>query len=208
MKGKHAYLLHVLRDRMIYPDLRRAVLQQAQLHDATSVYIEDYASGTQLVQELRAEGHGKFHPVKHTQAKKERMVNQTALIENGFVHLPMEAQWLAAYTHELSVFPRGKYDDQVNSASQALDQIHRWTAGRGLYEMYRQERRAPGGCGKPTLDRQRPGVPLAVDMEGLEHRPQADGLFHLKRAVSQRYEPDRLEADLQGDDAAATEEWN
>ncbi len=38
---------------------------------------------------------------------------QTAMIENGFVHLPKEAGWRAEYLHELTVFPGGKYDDQV-----------------------------------------------------------------------------------------------
>jgi len=35
------------------------------------------------------------------------------MIENGFVHLPKEAAWLAEYLHELTVFPKGKHDDQV-----------------------------------------------------------------------------------------------
>jgi predicted phage terminase large subunit-like protein len=42
------------------------------------------------------------------------------MIENGFVHLPTEADWLAAYLHELAVFPYGKHDDQADSTSQAL----------------------------------------------------------------------------------------
>jgi hypothetical protein len=42
-----------------------------------------------------------------------RMHAQTAMIENGFVHLPKEAGWRAEYLHELTVFPNGKHDDQV-----------------------------------------------------------------------------------------------
>jgi hypothetical protein len=34
--------------------------------------------------------------------------------------VPLEAHWLAEYLHELTTFPRGKYDDQVDSTSQAL----------------------------------------------------------------------------------------
>jgi predicted phage terminase large subunit-like protein len=44
-----------------------------------------------------------------------RMHAQTAMIENGFVRLPKEAAWLAEYLHELTAFPRGKHDDQVDS---------------------------------------------------------------------------------------------
>jgi hypothetical protein len=36
---------------------------------------------------------------------------QTAMIENGFVHLPKEAAWLSEYLHELTVFRNGKHDD-------------------------------------------------------------------------------------------------
>ena len=46
---------------------------------------------------------------------------QTAMIENGFVHLPKEAGWRAEYLHELTVSPGGKYDDQVDSTAQLLD---------------------------------------------------------------------------------------
>lgn len=50
-----------------------------------------------------------------------RMNSVTSTIENGFVHIPAQADWLPEYLHELSLFPNGKYDDQVDSTSQALD---------------------------------------------------------------------------------------
>ena len=52
VSDRRFYLLHVLRKRMEYPDLKRAVRQQWQEHRATVVLIEDRASGTQLIQEL------------------------------------------------------------------------------------------------------------------------------------------------------------
>jgi predicted phage terminase large subunit-like protein len=36
------------------------------------------------------------------------------IIENGFVHLPETAPWLAEYLHELAVFPNGQHDDQAD----------------------------------------------------------------------------------------------
>ncbi len=45
----------------------------------------------------------------------------TSTIENGFVHLPDKAAGLDEYVHELAGFPKGKYDDQADSTSQALD---------------------------------------------------------------------------------------
>ena len=33
----------------------------------------------------------------------------------------LAAIWLAEYLHEMTVFPRGKHDDQVDSTAQFLD---------------------------------------------------------------------------------------
>ena len=48
------------------------------------------------------------------------VVSSSSPIENGFVHLPETAHWLADYLHELTMFPAGRYDDQVDSTAQAL----------------------------------------------------------------------------------------
>lgn len=42
------------------------------------------------------------------------------------MYLPEEAHWLANYLHEIAIFDNGKYDDQVDSKSQALD----WFPGK------------------------------------------------------------------------------
>ena len=89
------------------------------------VLIEDRASGTQLIQELIAEGVHAITRYSPEGDKQMRLYAQTATIENGFVYLPREAPWLAAYLHELTTFPNSKYDDQVDSTSQALAWIKR-----------------------------------------------------------------------------------
>jgi phage terminase large subunit-like protein len=53
--GKDLYLLDVLRRRMEYPELKRAVREQYARFRPSVVLIEDKASGTQLIQELVAE---------------------------------------------------------------------------------------------------------------------------------------------------------
>jgi hypothetical protein len=45
VRKSHLYLLHVFRKRLDYPDLRRAVKQQAVLYNPKNVLIEDKASG-------------------------------------------------------------------------------------------------------------------------------------------------------------------
>jgi predicted phage terminase large subunit-like protein len=141
IKCKDLYLLHVLRRRMEYPELKRAVREQCQAFEASVVLIEDKASGTQLIQELIEEG---LHAVTRYQPQSDkimRMHAQTAMIENGFVHLPKEVGWLAEYIHELTVFPKGKHDDQVDSTAQMLDWFKQ--ADREpqdwMWQMYKQQ---------------------------------------------------------------------
>lgn len=55
--------------------------------------------------------------------KTTRLHSVTSTIENGFVYLPTEAEWLSSYLHELTTFPNSKHDDQADATSQALD----WT---------------------------------------------------------------------------------
>src|SRR5262249_15374915 len=76
--GKKVYLLGLLRQRLEYPALKRAVRDQQRLFEANVVLIEDKASGTQLIQELIANGcHGvtRYQP---TTDKIMRMHAQTA----------------------------------------------------------------------------------------------------------------------------------
>jgi predicted phage terminase large subunit-like protein len=42
-------------------------------------------------------------------------------LESGQVLLPAEAAWLDDYLRELTGFPGAKFDDQVDSTTQALD---------------------------------------------------------------------------------------
>ena len=123
VKEKHFYLIHVYRKRLGYPELKRAVREQAAAFNAKTILIEDKASGTQLIQELVSEGVHAIKRYEPTMDKVMRMNSVTGTIENGFVHIPDKAEWLGEFLHELSTFPNGKYDDQADSTSQALDWI-------------------------------------------------------------------------------------
>jgi predicted phage terminase large subunit-like protein len=139
IKGKDFYLLNVLRKRLEYPALKRAVREQQSLFNAHVVLIEDKASGTQLIQELIADGFHRVTRYKPECDKIMRLHAQTAIIENGFVHLPDAAPWLAEYLHEMMIFPKGKHDDQVDSTAQFLDWFKKPFPGQGIYEFYRMQ---------------------------------------------------------------------
>jgi len=124
----HLYLLDVFRRKLDFPSLKRAVLDLAQRYEANVVLVEDKASGTQLIQELRA---GHFSKVKEAPAidgdKITRLNSQTAKLAGEFVLFPKEAPWLDTYIKELTSFPNSKYDDQVDSTVFALA----WTTSPG-----------------------------------------------------------------------------
>jgi len=149
VRGKDLFLLNVLRKRLEYPALKRAVREQHSQFDADVVLIEDKASGTQLIQELIADG---FHRVKRYKPECDKIMRlhaQTATIENGFVHLPEAAPWLAEYLHEMTVFPKGKHDDQVDSTAQFLDWFKTPMPHWGIFEHWRrmaEELKPPEQC--------------------------------------------------------------
>ena len=134
-KGKRIYLLDVFRQRLDYPQLKRAVHRQAARFRPLNILIEDKASGTQLIQELVRDGVcGVTRYDPGGMDKVMRLHTVTSTIENGFVYLPTEADWLAAYVHELTTFPSGKHDDQADSTSQALDWAKQHTYTFPLFE--------------------------------------------------------------------------
>ena len=103
--------------------------------------IEDKASGTQLIQELTREGLYAVTRYKPQFDKVMRMHAQTAMIENGFVRVPEKAPWLVEYLNEMTVFPNGRHDDQVDSTAQMLDWFKDGdvpSSNAGIFELYRQ----------------------------------------------------------------------
>lgn len=121
-KNNNFYLLDVFRARLNYPDLRRAVKAQSQRFAVNAIVIEDKASGTQLLQDLKAEGVFRVRAYEPPAGadKVMRLHAQTAVFENGRVLLPKTAPWLGDYLGELLSFPGSQYCDQVDATTQAL----------------------------------------------------------------------------------------
>jgi predicted phage terminase large subunit-like protein len=113
------YLTDVLRGRFDFPTLRRKVAEQAKLHKASQVLIEDAGFGTALIQDLKTADFSVI-AIKPEYDKKIRMGIQAGKFENGQVLFPKEEPWLRDLEDELFAFPSGRHDDQVDSISQAL----------------------------------------------------------------------------------------
>lgn len=134
--------------------VKRAVREQVEAFSPQTVLIEDKASGTQLIQELASEGMHAIKKYEPAMDKIMRLHSVTSTMENGFVHLPDKAAWLGEYLHELTSFPKGKYDDQADSTSQALDWFKQQCLKPvyGLFEYYKQEAEKIR-AGNPTVPR-------------------------------------------------------
>ena len=112
------------------------------MFNAEVVLIEEKASGARLIQELIADGALGVTRYQPKDDKTMRLHAQTAIIENGFVYIPESAPWLAEYLHEMTVFPNGKHDDQVDSTAQFLDWFKRPFPTQGFYELTRMRAQA------------------------------------------------------------------
>ena len=137
LKSEKFYLLNVYRKKLSYPDLKRAVIEEDSRFSPEAILIEDRASGTQLIQELIAAGCSRATRCSPEGDKVMRLYAQSATIENGFVFVPDEAPWLADYLAELTTFPAGRHDDQVDSTAQALAWSKRQPAEPGIIGYWR-----------------------------------------------------------------------
>jgi predicted phage terminase large subunit-like protein len=176
---------------MEYPELKCAVRAQYERFCPSVVLIEDKASGTQLIQELIADGVYAVTRYQPQFDKVMRMHAQTAMIENGFVHLPDTAPWLAAYLHELTTFPNGRHDDQVDWTAQMLDWFKRGSgpsSNAGIFEYYRRLAERARGQQARREQRVRLRVPAGIGRMNMLHlNVAADGTVEMSESEAESF---------------------
>src|SRR6266436_7318807 len=121
-RGDHSYLLDLWRERVDYPELRRAVSRLREKYAGAALLVEDKGSGTSLIQDLRAENRAVIG-INPEGDKLTRAAKTSAQFEAGAVFFPKAAPWLSGLKAELLGFPNVRYDDQVDSVTQALSWI-------------------------------------------------------------------------------------
>ncbi len=118
------YLLDLKRDKMEYPELKRAVRQYYENSRASAVIIEDKSSGQQLIQEFQRDTKvpviAAGEEGKPMADKVTRAMLVTPLIESGVVYLPEQASWLAEFMDECLKFPKAAHDDQIDALVHGL----------------------------------------------------------------------------------------
>lgn len=129
-RGDHSYLLDLWRERVDYPELRRAVSRLREKYAGAALLVEDKGSGTSLIQDLRAENRAVIG-INPEGDKLTRTAKASARFEAGAVFFPKAAPWLSGLKAELLGFPNVRYDDQVDSVTQALAWIEKRTQSYG-----------------------------------------------------------------------------
>jgi predicted phage terminase large subunit-like protein len=118
------YLLHVLRKRLEFPELKAAMIEMADQWKPWRILIEDKASGQSVLQELKLGTRLPILPIKVDADKVTRASAASALVEAGRVFLPEPsvAGWVEdPFLDEILLFPNGAHDDQVDAFVQALN---------------------------------------------------------------------------------------
>ena len=118
-RGDHCFLLDLWRERVDYPDLRRAVWQLRTKYPKATLLIEDKGSGTSLIQDLRADKVAVIG-INPEGDKLTRAAKISDQFEARSVFFPRNAPWLSGLKAELLGFPNVRHDDQVDSVTQAL----------------------------------------------------------------------------------------
>jgi len=143
-KGADKYLLDQVRAQMGFTQQLRAFeAMSAKWPRATRKLVEDAANGAALIDTLKSKITG-IIAVKPNGTKLARAQAISPQAESGNLYLPSReiALWVDDYVNEWSFFPYGKNDDQVDSTSQAVNDLTTRTPLTGW---------APVSFDKPSL---------------------------------------------------------
>lgn len=126
------YLIDQYRKKVKAADLKQEFLEFWGKHKGTitqpnrGAYIEDKASGIQLIQEIQKVGNIPVIAIPRDKSKVHRANNLTNWIKSGLLYLPKNADWLYDYKNEFERFSplmTHKHDDQVDPTLDAIDNM-------------------------------------------------------------------------------------
>lgn len=119
-KQANIILLDAYKERLEFPDLKKAAQRLHQEWDPDAFIVEAKASGAPLMFELRQMGIPvqEFTPSRGND-KVSRVNAVSDLFSSGIVWAP-ETRWAEEVIEEFAAFPSGAHDDLVDSSTQAL----------------------------------------------------------------------------------------
>jgi predicted phage terminase large subunit-like protein len=118
-------MLDAKRDRMEFPRLKEAVLDEYKYWQPDALIIEKKASGAPLIYELRATGVpvSEFTPSRGND-KISRLNAVADVFASGRVWVP-NTRWADEVIEEVASFPAGQHDDYVDCVSMGISRFRK-----------------------------------------------------------------------------------
>lgn len=123
--GVDIFLLDRFHDRVDFAEsLEAFALQCAKWPNATAKYVEDKANGPALMSMLGDRITG-IEPVEPEGGKVARAQAAAPIFRSGHVYFPhpSDAPWVLDVIKEMTTFPRGTHDDDVDACTQAINKL-------------------------------------------------------------------------------------
>lgn len=126
--GYERFIIDVYREKLEYPDLKRMIRSMYLRYRPQAILMENASAGRSIVQDnndAREMASDRLPIIPVTVPtirnwKEVRIQELTPVFESGRVRVPTVATWLDEFTDELTRFPLGSHDDQVDAIGQAL----------------------------------------------------------------------------------------
>jgi predicted phage terminase large subunit-like protein len=131
-KDGRIYLLDMIRGKWTAPVLKRKAIDFWAKHAAWGgphgsalirMNIEDKASGTGLIQDIRSDGAIPVVAVERNKDKLTRVMDVVSYIDSGLVYIPDDAPWVSDFTTECDSFTADDthlHDDQIDPLVDAI----------------------------------------------------------------------------------------
>jgi predicted phage terminase large subunit-like protein len=129
------YLLDQIRGKWEAPQLKRQAIDFWNKHLAwgaphgsalVKMRVEDKASGTGLIQDIRADGAIPIEGIERDRDKLTRVMDVVSYIDSGYVHIPESAPWVSDFTQECDAFTADDthaHDDQIDPMVDAISDL-------------------------------------------------------------------------------------
>jgi predicted phage terminase large subunit-like protein len=133
-KDNRVYLIDLVRGKWEAPELKRRAIDFWNKHkeigasdpDAPSLrqmLVEDKASGTGLIQEIKSDGGIPIEGIERTKDKLTRVMDIVSQIDSGNVGIPLNAPWVSDFVSECDAFTADDthaHDDQIDPMVDAI----------------------------------------------------------------------------------------
>ena len=138
------YLIDLLRGKWEAPELKRRAVAFWEKHkaerDATlrEMLIEDKASGTGLIQDIKRESRIPIKGIERNKDKYTRVMEVVSYIESGYVMIPEQAEWVNDFVHECEVFTSDDthtHDDQIDPMCDAINDMLSNRKPKGFFDL-------------------------------------------------------------------------